>query len=273
METKRIRDPAADLIRCAALFCVVAVHFFLNNGFYQELVQGPRMFLMVCMRNAFMVCVPLFMMLTGYLNQNAEVSRGYFRKLLRPLGIYVLASICCAAYQLLIQREAFSVLHAAAGLFSFRTAPYAWYMEMYIGLFLLTPFLNSLYTALDSKRKKQCLLAVLLILTALPSALNIFRAAGPAWWLQPSSDGAYHQLIPQWWRGFYPITYFFLGRYLREFPLKLRPALLGAALFLLVLLAGAFNFYRSRGSVFVRRAVCRPRTVHRGKQARTSPLI
>ena len=91
----------------------------------------------------------------------------------------------------------------------------------------------------------------MLILTALPSVSNIWRADGLDWWLRPSSIQNYHQILPQFWTNAYPLTYFFLGRYLREYPLKIsKPINLG--LILAVALAnGAFNYYRSYGSEFV----------------------
>lgn len=52
------RNTSLDLLRIIALFCVISVHFFLNNGFYDQTVVGKRMFIMTVMRSTFMVCVP-----------------------------------------------------------------------------------------------------------------------------------------------------------------------------------------------------------------------
>ena len=35
---KKCRNLNIDLIRCFAIFSVVSVHFFLNNGFYEETI-------------------------------------------------------------------------------------------------------------------------------------------------------------------------------------------------------------------------------------------
>ncbi len=64
------RNPALDIIRIVAAFTVLSVHFFLHNGFYYETVQGTSMYIMTLMRTLFSVCVPLFMILTGYLMCN-----------------------------------------------------------------------------------------------------------------------------------------------------------------------------------------------------------
>ena len=37
---------------------------------------------------------------------------------------------------------------------NYEVIPYGWYIEMYICLFLLIPFLNLIYKCLDTQRKK-----------------------------------------------------------------------------------------------------------------------
>ena len=61
------RNASLDLARLSALFCVVSVHFFLYTGFYVEPCTGWRMYLLTLARCSFMVCIPLFLLLTGYL--------------------------------------------------------------------------------------------------------------------------------------------------------------------------------------------------------------
>lgn len=250
MTAAKKRDPAMDIIRCTALFCVTAVHFFLNNGFYSETVAGWRMYVMVLMRTGFMVCVPLFMVLSGYLMLYKKPVRSYYAKLVRTVGIYLLASLFCSIYRRL-DTGSISVPGEIAGLFSFSTASYSWYVEMYIGLFLLIPYLNILYHGLDSRRSKQYLLLTLLLLTALPAVVNVYRFSEPQWWLKPSGSTAYHPLLPDWWTGIYPITYYFIGCYLREYPLKLKRSINLLLIGVVWLTVGSFNYYRSYGWSFI----------------------
>ena len=83
MDIKKLerRDSSLDIIRIVAAFTVLSVHFFLHNGFYSEIVsidKGPQMFIMVQMRTLFGVCVPLFMILTGYLMSQKTLSKAYY---------------------------------------------------------------------------------------------------------------------------------------------------------------------------------------------------
>ena len=71
--------------------------------------------------------------------------------------------------------------HPWAGkeLLAFTGAPHAWYVEMYIGLFLLILFLNVLYHGLTSRRQKQVLILTLLAVTALPALTNLYHSCFP----------------------------------------------------------------------------------------------
>ena len=61
------RNINLDLIRCVAVIFVISVHFCLNSAFYEVTCSGMRMLIMYILRTAFITCVPLFLMLTGYL--------------------------------------------------------------------------------------------------------------------------------------------------------------------------------------------------------------
>lgn len=190
MNKSKLRNPGLDIIRCIALLCVISVHFFLNTGFYDQTVAGEYMLVMVIMRNSFMICVPLFMMLTGYLTQSKETSKAYYLKIVRILYVYLIASLFCGFYKIYFCDDSYSVPMTLARILSFQTAPYSWYVEMYIGLFLLIPFLNTMYSGLQTQRNKQLLILTLLLLTALPSVLNIYnisRISDPEWWRCPAN--------------------------------------------------------------------------------------
>ena len=91
----RRRNSTLDVIRIVGLFSVVGVHFFLHTGFYSQPYTGEGpiesiikaisegdsdyltsawMFLMYMLRTLFNVCVPLFIILTGYLMSKKTLS-------------------------------------------------------------------------------------------------------------------------------------------------------------------------------------------------------
>lgn len=75
------RNTNLDVIRCIAVFEVLSIHFFLNNGFYSTIVNSFEMYKQIFFRTFFMSCVPLFMILTGYLMSNKTLSLKYYFKI------------------------------------------------------------------------------------------------------------------------------------------------------------------------------------------------
>ena len=69
----RKRDVSLDITRIIAFVSVPAIHFFLNSGYYNVPLEGKRMYLMTYGRTFFMVCVPLFMILSGYLMVTKDI--------------------------------------------------------------------------------------------------------------------------------------------------------------------------------------------------------
>lgn len=248
MEEKR--DYSLDIIRIFATFTVLSVHFFLNNGFYQETIGGPKFYFMCIIRNFFMICVPLFLLLTGYLMGKKTLSKKYYLGITKTLSIYVLASIACIIYRKSVGQTDYDLKHALFAILDFSGAAYSWYIEMYIGLFLLIPFVNLIFQNLDQKGRK-ILIATLLVLTSIPTFVNIYNFDMENWWLNPSSDATYQKILPFWWPGIWPLTYYFIGNYLREHPPKFNWKVYFPILILLTLATGSFNYYRSLNSTYI----------------------
>lgn len=244
------RNTAMDIIRIVAAFTVLSVHFFLHNGFYNQTVEGVPMYIMVLMRTLFSVCVPLFMILTGYLMSHKTLSRKYYSGISKTLIIFVLATLACMIFKTIHDNEHFTLKSFILGTLDFTGANYSWYIEMYIGLFLLVPFLNLAYNKLKNKRQKQVLVFTLVFLTIIPTVFNIFNFDNPAWWSDPKTSDTFAKLVPSWWMGFYPITYYFTGCYIREYGIKLKTRSTLVLFLLAILIFGTFNYYRSYGTTF-----------------------
>lgn len=233
MSIDQKRNPALDIIRIIALTGVIAVHFFLNTEFYYFIVAGKRLFLMTVLRNALMVCVPLFLILSGYLMNKKSLSKKYYYGLEKTISIYLSISIITILYRSIILKESYSFGGVIFQILGFSAAPYSWYIEMYIGLYLLIPFLNVLYNGLEGQRQKQVLILTLLFLTSLPNIVNTQQ-----------------DILPNWWSIIYPLTYYFLGCYLNEFPWKCSNRLNACVFFTMVVLFGSFNFVMSHDRLY-----------------------
>lgn len=225
------REYGLDLTRAAAVTLVLSVHFFQNSGYYETGIQGLGMVLATMARMACMTCVPLFIMLTGWLCVNRRWSPGYYRKLLPVLLTYVLAGCLCMLFDVIRLGAGITPLGAVRRLLDFSAAPYGWYVEMYIGLFLLSPFLNAAWQGMGD-RERGALVITMLLVTAVPPVTNILG-----------------QILPDWWTGLYPLTYYFLGAWLREHPVKINGWLLFLGWIALSVLAGGIVCWRQWGGV------------------------
>ncbi len=287
------RNSSLDILRIVAAYTVLSVHFFLHNGFYSEPVQGmgpiegivsflttgdeaamhgPWMFLAVMMRTFFGVCVPLFMILTGYLMSKKELKKGYYKGVRKTVIVFILATVVCMVFKsvhdLPAAKEAFNhadfeamfeaigatrkynLINFIFGTLDFTGANYSWYIEMYIGLFLIAPFLNLAYNKAGSQKNKRILVFTFIGISILPTLFNIFNFQSADWWVTPTTSDDFQKLLPSFWLGIYPITYYFVGAYLREYGLKWRTRTVAALLVVILFLFTVFNWFRSYGGGF-----------------------
>lgn len=224
---KSKRDFSLDIIRILATFFVVSVHFFLNNGFYNEIMAGKRMYVMTLMRSFFSICVPLLIMLTGYLMSQKKLCRKYYSGAVKTLSVYVIVAVIHILYKNHISPGMYTLVGGVRAILNFTAANYSWYIEMYIGLFLLIPFLNLAYNGLSGRRQKLVLIFSCLFLTSLPTAF-----------------------VPDWWSHIYPITYYFIGCYLREYGMPIGRGKCALLLPVAAVISGSLVFYVNRGKIF-----------------------
>ena len=86
-----------DIVKILAVFLVVSVHFFLYNGFYYEPLTNSSALGPIAFRWLAYICVPLFMIATGYLMKNKTLSKNYYLGALRVLILYLVISVISKA--------------------------------------------------------------------------------------------------------------------------------------------------------------------------------
>lgn len=197
------RNTNLDLIRTFALLMVLTVHTFLNNGYYSTPVTTPAAIAGTCVRQFAMVCVPLFLLLTGYLQGTKELtlSKKYLCKLTKVLVPYAIITVLT-----------YGVMHLTGGLgdrtflsmlLGCEDNGYSWYIEMYVGLYLLMPFLNAGWRHLPDKSAKSKVILAFLVVSFAPTLIRPFGIS-----------------VPDYWTYLYPLAYYLTGAYLREYGLS-----------------------------------------------------
>ena len=225
MKTAKERNLNLDLIRCVALLMVPIMHSLDHTGLYDQHLYGAANQFMIAVKTLFTTCIPLYVMLSGYLCNKKALSSRYYLGLIRILGIYLICGTACLLFEQLSGIAHRSPAEMVSALVNFSCSDYAWYIMMYFGLFLMIPFLNMAYHGLKTQRQKLVLVVTFFALSVLPSLLNL-----------------YVQIYSLWWARLYPLCYYFTGAYLSEYMPKAKPGKLAAAL-LAFLAAYSVFFY------------------------------
>ena len=230
------RNYNLDVIRTVAVLLVLAVHTFLNLNFYDDAINNVPMGIVASLRTICMSCVPLFMLLTGYLNNKKEPSKKYYLGIIKPMGIYILSAI---AILWLVPSKAHIIDRIFQAIYTVNFG-YSWYMGMYFGLFLLIPFLNLAWKGLPSQKHKQMLILTLFVLVSLSSITgNLFALLGKT----TTTD--------DYWVTLYPIFYYYVGAYIKESGFNLPTGKAFGIYVGALTVASVVNVLQSQGGVFV----------------------
>lgn len=203
------RSPGLDLVRTLAIICVLITHAIAYTGVMDVSPASPVWCMYLVIRFAAMAGVPLFLILSGYLCCGKRLSRNYYGGGISVVLSYVVIAAAVVILCTVSGAQKFTVWEGIRGILNFTAHGYAWYVEMYLGLFLLIPFLNLIFDGLQSARNRRILIVTLAILTFLPPTLESFRIGG-----------ASLDILPDYWRAVYPLTYYFIGAYIRNHPPK-----------------------------------------------------
>ena len=102
--------------------------------------------------------------------------------------------------------------------------------------YLLIPFLNRMYNTLNSKKEKQTLIFILIMLTSMVPLVNgkIIKQF----------------YLPTYWTSIYPLTYFFVGKYIKDFQPQIKTHLNVIYLLLIIIIQGSIEYYVASGEVY-----------------------
>ena len=196
-----------DLIRSIAILFVFSLHFLLNSGYYTLQYNSVSAFVLTICHWLVITCISLFLLLTGYLNKSTKNNKQYLLKLSRVLISYLIVSILCVFFRSIYLNENLNIIKSVIYIINFEACGYSWYVEMYIGLFLLIPFLNILYNNVDNKKR---LVLIFILLGIIPQSFKLIIP-----------DFMNFNVLPDRWINLYPVSLFYIGRYLSDNKLNL----------------------------------------------------
>lgn len=221
------RLPGPDIVRFIACLFVVCEHFFLNCGYYDQNLLGPVMFAETFFRWMFLVCIPLYLMLTGYFKLNKKPDKSHYMSIVPILIAYIVISIP----KMILYNQMYGDFYTPKELLkSLANYSIAWYMGLYLGMVIILPFLNKLWHALEGKKEQHILIGSLIFLC---SVYPVFNYVAPSFFI-----------------GLYPIMYYFIGAYIRENQPKFNKGLLAVMFIVLTFVETLISFFGVKGSPF-----------------------
>ena len=233
MKKERLVGP--DILRTIAIGLVMLTHLinYNSNYFLHTDIRSPTWTVTVFIRFTVILCVPIFLLLTGYFLSTRKPDRKHFTSIITVMvSWFILSVITNIAEWYLFAPTAISIPRAILNIFSFSYG-YTWYVEMYLCLFLVLPYIN---IALDnmSRRAHLGLIAVVGALTLLPAFGKSFIVTG-IWF-----NG-----FPEQFEGAYCIAYYLTGAYISRYKPKPSPVLCILVFLGTVGLETALSYYYS----------------------------
>lgn len=213
-----------DILKLIAVFFVIWVHTFLFDGFYSASITETKYIAPITCRWIAFTCVPIFMTITGYLMKNKTLSGKYYLGCLRVLVIYIVISIPNMVRNHSYYGTEFKPWDILKGYLEYTNANYAWYVNYYLALFFMIPFLNLAFNGLKTKKQKLGLVVTMFTLTVFAQSF----------FLGFEKDNQ-STVFPGYFSGMWPMAYYFIGAFIREYPPK--KCLRNKVLILLVLIA------------------------------------
>lgn len=215
-----------DLVRTIACLFVVSAHFYLNIGYYDTPLVGTRMFIMTAARWLFVTAVPLFFMLTGYFKINKEMSKSHYKALVGLFISYVLISFG----KMILYNKLYGKIYTLKDMFiNLGNYQIAWYMGLYLCVFLLIPFINKMWKALNRKEQNVLFATLIFLCTIYP---------------------VFNYIAPSHFIGIYPIMFYFAGAAVRERNYRPNRLILAAITILVCILEAAISMLLTKTGTF-----------------------
>ena len=233
------REVGMDLVRSVAVTFVISVHYFLNNGFYSKNMTSSSMFLAGCARWLFFTSVPLFLLITGYLRGEDRPTKKYYCGIVKILTSWLIISVISIYFWNYFDGIEKSFIGWVAHVLDYKSANYSWYVEMYVGLFLILPYMNLAFHSIETRKGHNLMVGSICGMIFLPSVVNGWIVGGVTL-----------NIIPNYWTSLYPFGFYLIGCYIRKYRPKI-PAwyCLGMAL-LLCLFKGTLTYITAEGKWF-----------------------
>ena len=177
------REVNLDLLRVFAMFLIVSLHSIDHSGVLEtaESMGGLALFYTRFVYGLCQICVNCFVLISGYFLVNAKVR---IKKIINLWMEIVFYSFSLKLFMLVIMHKPISVVSIISCLFPVVSGRY-WFMTIYIGLYLISPFLNIGIKAMNKWQHTMLLVIMGLLFSVWISVYPTFAGmnSGAGWGL------------------------------------------------------------------------------------------
>lgn len=185
------RDYGIDLLRVVSMLMIVMLHIVGQGGIMEAAVPfSPQYESAWLLASIFLVSVNCFILITGYVYYGKETR--YYRLLTLWAEVLFYSIIIIIALKLIFPSEIGLEQYWKAIIPTFFTkAQFSryWFFTAYVGMFLLTPFINLGLKHFNKKQDLSVFLSLFIIFSLLPTILNqdmsftLNQGYGPLWFV------------------------------------------------------------------------------------------
>ncbi len=178
MTQKNNRDTNFELLRIISMIMVIILHFNNFGGILNNVSPNSKTYFLVnFLEYACIIAVNLYVMISGYYMIKSKMK---IKKIIQLELEVIFYSVFIYLAVVLCKQEIFSVKKLIKSFFPILTNQY-WFMTAYMGLYILSPFVNKLVNNL-SKKEYTVLLLILTVLFSIIKSIypynNTFEANG-----------------------------------------------------------------------------------------------
>lgn len=179
MKSVKQRNANLDLLRIVSMILIVFLHSIDHSGVLENADScGTGMYFYVRLTHALcQVCVNIYIMLSGYFMINSTF------RLHKLVVLWMEAVFYSFSLKLLFMAlglAEMSVLSLASCFFPILTGRY-WFLTIYVGMYLVAPFMNILIRAMDKHRHAMlnlCMFAIMSLWSSIHPAFSGMNSGG-----------------------------------------------------------------------------------------------
>lgn len=194
------RQANLELLRIISMLLIITLHFLGHGGVLQSVTPDTVQFYLDWFIDALAtVAVNCYVLISGYF---LIESKFRLKKLIALWGHVFFYSIAIYVVLVCTGQIAFNVRDLAVSLFPVLTVQY-WFVSMYIGMYVLSPFLNVAIKGMDQKKHFICIIVLDILFSVwsticpFSTTLNFGDGMGIVWFIVLYFVAAYLRLYYQ----------------------------------------------------------------------------